>query len=205
VGFPGDYYYEFDLSGSFVPEYTAGWPDDRTLDEQVITFASEPGVTIAVSDDELKDVKVGSYTFRPNYSSRELAAGVYVLNADGSSYDKTDAKTAAIPFRPYFTAGADARTRTIVFGDDDSQPGDEDDKRIGGDAGDLIITAQRHVITVESKLNHTVDVRIVNLAGITVNAFAIAPGEVIETRVNISGVYIVQPSDTKYTKKLAVK
>ena len=205
VGFPGDYYYEFDLSGSFVPEYTAGWPDDRTLDEQVITFASEPGISIAVSDDELKDVKVGSYTFRPNYSSHELAAGVYVLNADGSSYDKTDAKTAAIPFRPYFTAGADARTRTIVFGDDDSQPGDEDDKRIGGDAGDLIITAQRHVITVESKLNHTVDVRIVNLAGITVNSFAIAPGEVIETRVNISGVYIVQPSDTKYTKKLAVK
>ena len=33
----------------------------------------------------------------------------------------------------------------------------------------------------------------------------IKPGETIETRVNLAGVYIVQVSDGKYTKKLAVK
>ena len=202
VGFPGDYYYEFDLSGSFVPEYTAGWPDNRILDRQTITFASEKGVKIAVSDDELKDVKVGNYTFRPNYASRELTTASYVLNGEGSSYDKAEATT-TIPFRPYFTSGADVRTRSIVFGDENTEFGSEEKRSHTGQ--DLIITTREHKIIVESQLRYVTDVRIVNPAGITMKTFTIKPGEVVETFMINAGVYIVQTTDARYTRKLAVK
>jgi hypothetical protein len=48
-------------------------------------------------------------------------------------------------------------------------------------------------------------VRIVNLAGMTINAFTIEPGETVETRINNSGVYIVEPSEARFIKKLSVK
>ena len=48
-------------------------------------------------------------------------------------------------------------------------------------------------------------VRIVNVAGQTIASFDIAPGEVVETRVNIAGVYIVRSDDGHYTKKLSVR
>ena len=201
VGFPGDYYYEFDLSGSFVPEYTAGWSGDRILDAQTITFASEMGAQIAVSDDELKGVKVGNYTFRPNYAARDLTTASYVLNANGDSYDKVETTT-TIPFRPYFISSADVRTRSIVFGDDNAQFGGDEKSRA---AQDLIITTREHKIIVESQLRHVTDVRIVNTAGITMKTFTIKPGEVVETYMINAGVYIVQTTDARHTKKLAVK
>ena len=203
VGFPGDYYYEFDLSGSFVPEYTAGWPGDRVLDRQTITFASAYGAAIGISDDELKGVKVGDYTFRPNYAATDLTTASYVLNTEGSSYDRAETTT-TIPFRPYFTSAADgARTRSIVFGDEGSQLGGEGDPSHSGQ--DLIITTREHKIIVESQLRYVTDVRIVNTAGITMKTFTIKPGEVVETFMINAGVYIVQSTDARYTKKLAVK
>jgi hypothetical protein len=203
VGFPGDYYYEFDLSGSFVPEYTAGWPGSRTLDRQTITFASETGVQIGVSDDELTGVKVGNYTFRPNYAATPLSTPSYVLNADGSSYDKAET-TITMPFRPYFTSTSNgARTRSIVFGDEGSQLGGDEDLSHSGQ--NLIITTREHKIIVESQLRYVTDVRIVNTAGITMKTFTIKPGEVVETYMINAGVYIVQSTDARYTKKLAVK
>ena len=204
VGFPGDFYYEFDLSGGFVPEYTAGWPDSRTLDAQTITFASEPGVKIGVSDDELKDVKIGSYTFRPNYAAKPLNTASYVLNADGSSYDET-ASTVTIPFRPYFTAGAGVRTRSIIFSEDGTKVGGDEEMNPSREGQNLIITTREHKVIVESQLRYVTDVRIVNTAGITMKTFTIKPGEVVETFMINAGVYIVQSTDARYTKKLAVK
>ena len=201
VGFPGDYYYEFDLSGSFIPEYTANWPGDRVLDRQTITFASAYGAEIGVSDNELQGVKVGDYTFRPNYAACDLTTASYVLNGEGSSYDIA-ATTTTIPFRPYFTSGANVRTRSIVFGDDNSQFGGDEKSRSGQD---LIITTREHKIIVESQLRYITDVRIVNTAGITMKTFTIQPGEVVETYMINAGVYIVQTTDARHTKKLAVK
>ena len=160
------------------------------------------GVKIAVSDDELKDVKVGNYTFRPNYASRELTTASYVLNGEGSSYDKAEATT-TIPFRPYFTSGGDVRTRSIVFGDENTEFGSEEKRSHTGQ--DLIITTREHKIIVESQLRYVTDVRIVNPAGITMKTFTIKPGEVVETFMINAGVYIVQTTDARYTRKLAVK
>ena len=222
IGFPGKSYYEFDLSGNFFANTTAASHPAKLL-EQTITFASNTGVTIGVSDLEQEGVTYTitknnvrtNFTFKPNYLNEVLAAGSdnYALSDDGSSFDKvlTAKDTEVAAFRPYFSSavvtGARNVTRTILFSNDDSQLKGVEEKGDPNseDPGTLSIRAEKHKIVVESALTRDVDIRIVNAAGITVTTFNIEPGETIETRINNAGVYIVQSADGRYIKKLAVK
>ena len=221
IGFPGITYYEFDLSGNWTTSTTA-YPQPNQLEQQIITFASKPGETISVSDQAETGVTKDKYTFTPNYLNRSFAPGTtntFVLNEEGSSYDAVPAASTepsitvepveVYAFRPYFTQSSAARsiTRSIVFSNDDSELKGvvEHGDPTKDEAGTLNIYAKKHKIIVESALGYTTDVRIVNLAGITINAFTIEPGETVETRINTSGVYIVQPSEARYVKKLSVK
>ncbi len=219
IGFPGITYYEFDLSGNWTTSTTA-YPQPNQLEQQIITFASKTGETISVSGQP--GVTEDKYTFVPNYLNRSFAAGTantFVLNGEGSSYDavpvaSTEPSITVEPvevyaFRPYFTQASTARsiTRSIVFSNDDSEMKGviEHGDPTKDEAGTLNIYAKKHKIIVESALGYSTDVRIVNLAGITINSFTIEPGETVETRINTSGVYIVQPSEARYVKKLSVK
>ncbi len=93
LGLPGQTYYEFDLSGKFEAQHTA-LPAPPMLPKQVITFASEKGVAIGVSDDEIKaksrEISYGThkYTFKPSYMNMALENGDYVMNSDGNAYIK---------------------------------------------------------------------------------------------------------------------
>ena len=125
AGFPGERYYEFDLSGRFVPQNTMSRIEQ--LGTQVITFASQTEEHIGVSDDNMHPLTHNGYTFVPSYMSTSLAAGTmaYALNSDGSSYDLMAATGDAVvvqPFRPYFTvAGNNARpAQSIIFSDENS-------------------------------------------------------------------------------------
>ena len=226
IGFPGTTYYEFDLSGQWTAENTASLEPEK-IGPQTITFASPEGYKVGVSDMEQRSVTFNGYTFNPSYLNHSFEAGTttFTLSADGSSYNKVpDAPGQGEPavnpvavsaFRPYFTGPAasgnnPARpvTRSIVFSNDDSEmKGVEEkgDPRSDEATGSLMVYAKKHKIIVESALTYTTDVRIVNTAGITVNTFSIEPGETVETRINNSGVYIVQTTDGHYTKKLAVR
>ena len=211
IGFPGVRYYEFDLSGSFVPQYTNSAID--ALDLQTIIFASEPGISIAVSDDELKPVKAGDYQFVPNYSTTTLAAAGtgYVLADDGGSFNKNASGSVVEPFRPYFIAATSntrgAGVERIIFGNDDSDVGGDEkkDPREEKIYGTLKIYPGKHKIIVESSLSYTTDVRILTPAGLTLKTFTIEPGETIETYIVNQGVYIVQSADSYYIKKLTVR
>ena len=223
IGFPGERYYEFDLSGAFSPKNTLEWDPTRNLDAQKIIFSSKPGATtIAVSDTEkagvTKTVDGRTFTFKPSYlNDPELETGyAFLLNADGNSYeeDKVNTTVAKVSaFRPYFTSTAVASsarpvTRSIIFSNNDSdlkgvvEKGDPTKEEA---AGTLNIYAKKHKIIVESALTYTTDVRIVNLAGMTINSFTIEPGESVETRINNAGVYIVESTDGRYIKKLSVR
>jgi hypothetical protein len=212
IGFPGSIYYEFDLSGKFIPENTK--TRIEALPVQTITFASKPAITIGVSDIELAagDVKNGDYTFRPNYMSKNIAAGDYLLNAAGSSYDVQAAAKAAVPFRPYFvnTAAAPAKgnnmqkVRHITF----NQPGTSfgggnDDDLSEGIQDGMNIYAKKGKIIVESGLSYAVDVRIVTTSGATVTVFTVEPGEKVETIVPSTGLYVVGAGE--HSKKLRVE
>ena len=217
IGFPGKTYYEFDLSGEWTAQNTAATAPAK-LDKQTISFVSNPGITIAVSDDELKVKSKDNYGFMPNYMSKKVEG--FLMNGEGSSFDKTpDGGLASVPFRPYFihqpSAGARAGTRAdtgksvkhIIFDGDDSSftvsDDDPSEEKIGTE--NIIFTTRRHEILVTSNLRLEADVRIYNISGITVASFTIQPGETVNTYIPVSGVYIVRAADGRYQKKLAVK
>ena len=221
LGLPGKTYYEFDLSGNFVAKNTAADNDvDRSiakLAKQIITFASNTGISIDISDDEIKratdaNTKSG-YAFVPTYSKKTFGVGTnaYTLNTAGDSYDKVPATgetvTTVEAFRPYFTAvssSARADTRSIVF-TNNANEGDLQPKGDSNKPGTITVSTQRHKILVTSSLEFTANVRIVNTNGITLNTFDLEPGETVETRVNLSGVYMVQTTDGKFIRKIVVK
>ena len=201
VGLPGSTYYEFDLSGNFVPAHVLNPVD--VLDPQVITFASPAGGSIAVSDTEMTAKKAAStfngYAFTPNYLNSTIAAGGYVLNADGSSYEVKADPTEALPFRPYFTAatggGSGAKefraARAITFNRLSTSIGSEEGSEPGERlSGNLTITSKNGRIFVKSGLMEATIVRIVNTGGAVVRVFTIQPGETIETPA-AQGIYIV--------------
>ena len=219
IGFPGPTYYEFDLSGQWTASNTAT-PAPRKLEQQTITFASQEGASIGVSDHET-GVTDDGYTFRPNYLNWSYAAdgtmpagfasgAAFTLNAEGSSYDKLttgDAgATIAHAFRPYFVntetgSGSRQQTRSIVFtqtNDDDRQP----EPRL---PGYLSARPGRHKIVISSALETAADVRIVNTSGQTIASVTVGPGQTVEVPMLYGGVYIVQSADGHFTCKLAVK
>ena len=205
VGFPGTRYYEFDLSGEFVPQHTHSAVEK--LERQTITFASEAGATINVSDAELANQTktVGDYSFTPNYLSQNMPVGTFLLDATGSSYAKTTTEQAAVPFRPYFVGGNPAKqTRAIFFSQTDDKFGvDENDPRFNSDYT-LDIYAKKGKIVVASYLNRPAAVTIATAAGIVVDSFDINPGEVVTTRINNTGIYVVG-TNVGETKKLRVE
>ena len=172
------------------------------------------------------------YTFMPSYLKTTLKAlqvdadgkpvtsdptpKSFMLNTTGDAYgavtwkEETDAREQTVlPFRPYFI-DANAvqlarQTRSIVF----SQLSPEDqwpkDPRSQQASGTLSARSGRRIIAVTSTLSDTANVHILNTAGQTIAIFDIQPGETVETRVNISGIYVVQSTDGHYTKKMAVK
>jgi len=76
--------------------------------------------------------------------------------------------------------------------------------QLGGD-DDLIVTAGKKKIMVESQLRYTTDVRIVTPAGVTLTSYSIQPSEYVETQVYSAGVYIVYADNGKYVKRVIVK
>ena len=201
AGFPGPTYYEFDLSGTFVPAHSLQYVD--ALAPQVITLASPLGTTIAKSDTEIAggtaQSTFGGYAFTPNYIHSTVASGSYVLSSDGSHYDQTAAETTAEPFRPYFTTaggggakgfrGAKA-ARAITFSQVTSNVGDENPDADQNLSGQLLVFSRHGRIIVNSGLREATTVRIVNAGGGLVRIFTIQPGQTIETPAG-RGIYIV--------------
>ncbi len=214
LGLPGKTYYEFDLSGNFTAQNTYAAIDK--LGKQTITFASNTGVGIGVSDDETAGVEKSltgtsttfNFTFKPSYMNMSLAAGTdsYTLDADGDSYDKVPASgdaTKVSAFRPYFiaTSAANAGSRKmaperILFGGDfeglEGEP-------ISTLDGDLEIYVKDHKVVTTSHLKEATTVRIISVSGVTMANYVLQPGETRETPIRVEGAYIVNK------KKLLVK
>ena len=216
VGFPGATYYEFDLSGSWTPANRYQNVTIPSPGRQTVTFVSGEEAVIPISDGD--NETISNYQFMPTYlNNPEISSGmtVYQLDNQGESFVKTATDAIDIvAFRPYFicpTSMAHSRqTRgieQIMFSQSDNKFGVEEhgDPTQEEVAGSLSIYTKKQKIVVESALNYVTDVRIVNLAGQTINTFSIEPGETIETRLYNAGVYIVHAADGKYIKKLSVK
>lgn len=217
VGFPGSTYYEFDLSGTWTPRNRYNNQTIASPGKQTITFASETGAEIGISDTELSNATKNGYTFKPSYKNKEFAAGttgVYTLKSDGSCYEVIPAAAegvkpmAVAAFRPYFTvegSNAARQTRSIVFTNSSDESLEPHANHSDDGPGTLYIGPGRHKIVVSSKLKAKATVQIFNAAGIVVTTFDIEPGETIETQIISRGVYIVRTTDGQHQKKLAVR
>ena len=202
LGLPGSTYYEFDLSGKFEARNTAA--AIAKLDKQIISFVSDKGVNIKISDKELTDnaVTYGGYTFKPSYLNELLEAGTsnYALNHTGSSFDQVPTVGAATPipaFRPYFFAAGgsspakgmrESFAKRIIFG------GTDNDLRDGPETvldGSLEIYTRGYNIVTTSHLKEATVIRIATAAGATFANYVLQPGETIETTVPNTGVYVV--------------
>jgi len=214
IGLPGKTYYEFDLSGTFDAKTTAPTKPDK-LDNQVVSFVSEKGETIKVSDDEMVDVaqtySSESFSFKPNYLNEEIDGNEvngYVLNEDGDSYEKVAAakKEPVSAFRPYFISAPSSptkeyqgETRAIAFSRNTAKMFHEEEEDDISNPGKLIIKGKDGRIIVTSTLRAEEDVIVVTAAGALIDRYTIQPGETRETKVTASGVYLVNK------KKLSMK
>ena len=234
IGFPGNRYYEFDLSGNWEAQTTLGATTSVLapvkLDKQTISFVSKEStgtgagaVTIDVSDDELIDenkvVLKNGYYFKANYLNIDLPVATstdaaYNMVSDGGSYEMVTTETAAAngklsAFRAYFHTKKDkvkAPTRSIVFSNNGAQlGGGEQDEPQDNVAESMEFYAKKRKVVVTSHMRTTADVGIFNVSGICVASFNIQPGETIETPVYNGGVYIIRAGGGHYTKKVSVK
>lgn len=203
IGFPGETYYEFDLSGTFKAQNT--YSDIPKIAKQTITFVSVDEATIGISDSDysLKSVENDGYRFNSSYRAVNLAAGEgYMLNSGeavqpSSKFVKNAAATVTVPFRPYFTevSGSPAPSRTATRADVllIGYAGDNDGDPIADMVNDhgLAIYAIDRTIWIESTLEKPVKIDVFTAAGRPVGSVIVQPGGKESIGVNGSGVYIV--------------
>ena len=223
IGFPGETYYEFDLSGNFKALTTSsGTPDTLTVSRQVLSFISNEGITVKASDQETGKSE-DNYLFTTNYLRQSLTGDNWALNAkntDGkSSFDKTPAtattETPAVtvlPFRPYFTTApvapstpAPKHVVSRINISSDSGIGNDDDLTKDKLGESFDIRSGKRKVIVTSNLKTAADVRIFNIGGLCIANFNIEPGQTIEHPIYHDGVYVVHAAGGRYRMKLAVK
>jgi hypothetical protein len=187
VAFPGEHYYEFDMSGKFKPQNTA--TEIGELQKQVVTMVSAPGTKIAVTDDEAQDRKVtkNGYTFVGTYQDNTLPAGAYLIDSDGDSFDSATGEAVAVPFRGYLVAqqsGSAPRRIFISGAAEEDEPMDEITNR------GLTIYGKKDAIYIESTLEHETTVIIYGLSGQVIARVKVQPMSKEVVTVPSRGVYI---------------
>jgi hypothetical protein len=183
VAFPGDRYYEFDMSGTFVPENTANTIGQ--LQKQVVTMVSAPGTTIGVTDEEDRTKEVNGYSFVGTYQKENLSNS-YLINDAGDSFVSG---AESVPFRGYLvkTSGTQAPPKRIFI----SGAAEEDEPMEEVTNRGLTIYGKKDAIYIESTLEHETTVIIYGLSGQVIARVKVQPMSKEVVTVPSRGVYIV--------------
>lgn len=111
VSFPGNSYYEFDLTSQFYNDMMKS-----EVPNQTVTFNNYVGegnlLTIGVTDDAsaTRSTTVGGYSHTATYSA--ITDAQYGMNADGNQFDSN--VNTVLPFRTYMTASSSG-AKSVVF------------------------------------------------------------------------------------------
>ena len=119
VRFPGERYYEFDLSSKFYNSLLNKKKDPQTITFHAYGLASEEpqkkAIVIPITAD-MKTVSNG-YAHRGTFAAKEVAnGGIYALNAEGTAFSNTETSQTVMPFRTYLTkesTNAGARSSAV--------------------------------------------------------------------------------------------
>ena len=112
VRFPGNRYYEFDLSSEFYNNILG-----TNEAPQTVTFHafgdSEKAIEIPISDN-MGTENINGFSHRGTFAAKQVANGtIYGMNADGTAFDDASTLETIMPFRTYMTsASTSARMRS---------------------------------------------------------------------------------------------
>ena len=121
VRFPGEYYYEFDLSSKFYNSLLNKKEDPQTITFHAYGSASEEpqkkAIVIPITAD-MKTVSNGNgYAHRGTFAAKKVAnGGIYALNTEGTAFCNTATSQTVMPFRTYLTkesTNAGARSSAV--------------------------------------------------------------------------------------------
>lgn len=192
VAFPGERYYEFDMSGQFIPANTSN--AIGKLNKQVITMVSTDKAEIAVSDDEMRSTSANGYTFKGVYQTETLSDG-YMIDEAGGEFDAVTTVATTVPFRGYLVAPSSPAPPRRIFisgAAEEDEPMDEITNR------GLTIYSKNQAIYIESTLEYETTVIVYSLSGQVIKRITIQPMDKEVVPVPSRGVYIVNE------KKVAV-
>ena len=121
VRFPGERYYEFDLSSAFYNNRL-----NKSEQPQTVTFNaygtrnmdvnSAADVTIPVT--KAMETTVSDYAHTGTFAAKEVLAGkVYGMNSDGTAFDDNSSYSTVMPFRTYLTTttSENSRASSVVY------------------------------------------------------------------------------------------
>ena len=111
VRFPGNRYYEFDLSSEFYNNILG-----TNEAPQTVTFHafgdSEKAIEIPISAN-MGTEDVSGFSHRGTFAAKQVANGTYGMNADGTAFEDDSQLETIMPFRTYMTsASTSARMRS---------------------------------------------------------------------------------------------
>ena len=191
IAFPGASYYEFDMSGEFVPQNTHSGISN--LDKQVVTMVSEPGATIGVTDTSAsaRAKTIGGYTFKGVFQKESLDGGYLIDNA-GDSFDAVSSGALTVPFRGYLvkepSGSGVAPERVFISGTSEKV---EDPMEDAVESG-LTIYGMRGSICIESTLEFETTVDIYQPNGRVVSSVTVMPMSKEVVQVPGQGIYVVK-------------
>lgn len=119
IRFPGEYYYEFDLSSKFYNSLLNKKEDPQTITFHAYGSASEEPQQKAIIIPITKDMKTVSdgYAHRGTFAAKKVANGdIYAINAEGTGFCNTATSQTVMPFRTYLTTestNAGARSSAV--------------------------------------------------------------------------------------------
>ena len=119
VRFPGERYYEFDLSSKFYSNLLNKKENPQTITFHAYGSASEElqkkAIVIPITTD-MKTVSNG-YAHRGTFAAKKVAnGGIYAINAEGTGFCNTATSQTVMPFRTYLTTestNAGARSSAV--------------------------------------------------------------------------------------------
>lgn len=111
VRFPGNRYYEFDLSSEFYNNILG-----TNEAPQTVTFHafgdSEKAIEIPISAN-MGTENINGFSHRGTFAAKQVANGTYGMNADGTAFEDDSQLETIMPFRTYMTsASTNAQTRS---------------------------------------------------------------------------------------------
>ena len=190
VAFPGERYYEFDMSGQFQPKHSG--EERPRLNAQMVTFISRKNAKVDVTDDRIATT-VGNHSYAGAFTNTTATGQQYVMNNDGSAFELINDAT-IVPFRGYMQSSASAPPRRIQIG---SASREEEPTEEIAERG-LTIYGKGGTIFIESTLEYEAIVTIHSLSGQIVGRVTVKPMSKEVVPVSSRGVYIVNQ------KKIAV-